>query len=110
MRPETSTRHEFGRSRLLRWVYVGRMTLATGILVGMMVAWFSAASRVTCITTLLFLVTLSATFGSLWHTELRGRPPGRNFLYAQVLFDSALVTTVIYITSSGTEMFFAPLY
>ncbi len=110
MRPETSKRHEFGRSRLLRWVYVGRMTLATGILVGMMVAWFSAPPEATQIATLLFLVTLGVTLGSLWHTELRGLPPGRNFMYAQVLFDSALVTTVIYITSSGTEMSFAPLY
>jgi len=110
LRPETSKRHEFGRSRLLRWVYVGRMTLATGILVGMMVAWFSAPPEATQIATLLFLVTLGVTLGSLWHTELRGLPPGRNFMYAQVLFDSALVTTVIYITSSGTEMSFAPLY
>ena len=110
MRPETSKRHEFGRNRLLRWVYVGRMTLATGILVGMMVAWFSAPPEATQIATLLFLVTLGVTLGSLWHTEWRGLPPGRNFMYAQVLFDSALVTTVIYITSSGTEMSFAPLY
>ncbi len=86
------------------------MTLATGILVGMMVAWFSAPPEATQIATLLFLVTLGVTLGSLWHTELRGLPPGRNFMYAQVLFDSALVTTVIYITSSGTEMSFAPLY
>jgi len=110
LRPETSKRHEVGRSRLLRWVYVGRMTLATGILVGMMVAWFSASPQATRIATLLFLVTLGATLGSLWHTELRGRPQGRNFMYAQVLFDAALVTTVISITSSGTEMSFTPLY
>ena len=86
------------------------MTLATGILVGMMVAWFSASPQATRIATLLFLVTLGATLGSLWHTELRGRPQGRNFMYAQVLFDAALVTTVISITSSGTEMSFTPLY
>ena len=110
MRPETSKRHEFGRSRLLRWVYVGRMTLAAGILVGMMVAWFSASPEATRIATLLFLTTLGVTLGSLWHTELRGRPAGPNFMYAQVLFDAAVVTTVIYITSSGAEMSFAPLY
>ena len=110
MRPETSKRHEFGRSRLLRWVYVGRMTLASGILVGMIVAWFSATPEATRTATLLFLITLGVTLGSLWHTELRGRPPGRNYMYAQVLFDVALVTAVIYITSSTTEMSFAPLY
>jgi len=86
------------------------MTLATGILVGMMVAWFSAPPEATQIATLLFLVTLGVTLGSLWHTELRGRPAGPNFMYAQVLFDAAVVTTIIYITSSGAEMSFAPLY
>ncbi len=110
MRPETSKRHEFGRSRLLRWVFVGRMTLASGILVGMMVAWGSASPEYTLIATLLFLVTLGVTLGSLWQTELRGAATGRNFMYAQVLFDTALVTSVIYITSSSTEMSFAPLY
>ncbi len=110
MRPETSKKHEFGRSQLLRWVYLGRMTLASGILVGMIVAWSSASSDATRIATLLFLITLGVTLASVWHTELRGRPSGRNFMYAQVLFDAALVTTVIYITSSATEMSFAPLY
>ncbi len=110
MRPETPKKHEFGRSQLLRWVYLGRMTLASGILVGMIVAWSSASQEATLIATVMFLVTLGVTLGSVWHTELRGRPPGRNFMYAQVLFDAALVTTVIYITSSATEMSFAPLY
>lgn len=110
LRPETSKRHEFGRGRLLRWVYVGRMTLATGILVGMMVAWFDADPETTQIAVLLFLVTLGVTLGSVWHTEIRDLPPGRNFMYAQVLFDAALVTTVIYITSEGGDIVFAPLY
>ena len=110
MRPETSQRYEFGRSRLLRWVYVGRMTLATGILVGMLVAWFSAPPEATRIATLLFLATLAGTLASLWHTDVRGRPAGRNFMYAQVVLDAALVATVIHITSGVDDVFFAPLY
>ena len=110
MRPETSHRYEIGRSRLLRWVYVGRMTLATGILLGMMVAWFSAPPEATRIATLLFLGTLAGTLASLWHTDVRGHPAGRNFMYAQVLLDTALVATVINITSVGNEVAFAPLY
>ncbi len=110
MRPETSKRYEFGKSQLLRWVYVGRMTLATGILVGMMVAWFSAPPEATRIATLLFLATLAVTLGSMWHTDVRGRPVGRNFLYAQVVLDALLVTAVIHITSGGGDVVFAPLY
>ena len=110
MRPETSKRYEFDRSRLLRWVYVGRMTLAVGIFVGMMVAWFSAPPEATRIATLMFLATLALTLASVWHTEVRGRPVGRNFMYGQVILDAALVTTVVYITASGGEVVFAPLY
>ena len=110
MRPETSKRYEFDRSRLLRWVYVGRMTLATGILVGIMVAWFSAPPEATRIATLLFLATLAVTLASVWHTEMRRRPVGRNFMYGQVILDAALVTTIIYITSGGGDVVFAPLY
>ena len=110
MRPETPKRYEFDRSRLLRWVYVGRMTLAIGIFVGMMVAWFSAPPEATRIATLMFLATLALTLASVWHTEVRGRPAGRNFMYGQVILDAALVTTVVYITSSGSDVVFAPLY
>ena len=110
MRPETSQRYEFNRSRLLRWVYVGRMTLAVGIFVGMMVAWFSAPPEATRIATLMFLATLAVTLASVWHTELRGRTPGRNFMYAQVVLDALLVTAVIHITSGGGDVVFAPLY
>ncbi len=110
MRPETSQRYEFNRSRLLRWVYVGRMTLAVGIFVGMMVAWFSAPPEATRIATLMFLATLAVTLASVWHTEIRARTPGRNFMYAQVVLDALLVTAVIHITSGGGDVVFAPLY
>ena len=110
MRPQTSKRYEFGRSRLLRWVYLGRMTLATGILVGMMVAWFSAPPEATRIAVLLFLATLGVTLASMWHTDVRGRPAGRDFLYAQVILDAGMVMAVIHITSGGGDVVFAPLY
>ena len=86
------------------------MTLATGILVGMMVAWFSAPPEATRIATLLFIVTMAVTLASVWHTHVRGRTAGRNFMYAQVVLDAALVTAVIHITSGGGDVVFAPLY
>ena len=84
------------------------MTLAVGIFVGMMVAWFSAPPEATRIATLMFLATLALTLASVWHTEVRGRPVGRNFMYGQVILDAALVTTVVYITASGGDVVFAP--
>jgi two-component system sensor histidine kinase PilS (NtrC family) len=86
------------------------MTLAVGIFVGMMVAWFSAPPEATRIATLMFLATLAVTLASVWHTEIRARTPGRNFMYAQVVLDALLVTAVIHITSGGGDVVFAPLY
>ena len=86
------------------------MTLAVGIFVGMMVAWFSAPPEATRIATLMFLATLAVNLASVWHTELRARTPGRNFMYAQVVLDALLVTAVIHITSGGGDVVFAPLY
>ena len=67
MRPETSKRYEFGRTRFLLWVYVGRMTLATA--------------------TLLLIITMAVTLDSVWHTDLCGNPAGKNFLYSQIILE-----------------------
>ena len=87
MRPESSKRYEFGRTRFLRWVYVGRMTLAPGILVGMMVAWFFAPPETTRIATLLLIITMAVILASVWHTDLCGNPDGKNFLYSQIILE-----------------------
>jgi len=47
------------------------MTLASGILLGMMAAWFSAPPEATLVASLLFLATLAGTLASLWHTDVR---------------------------------------
>ena len=103
-------RAEFGRAEFLRWLYVGRMTLATGILAGILVAWESAPPQASRIVTLMFLAALAMTLGSAWHTHFRGRPVGYNFLYIHVIFDVALVTTIVHITTLSEEVVFAPLY
>ena len=86
------------------------MTLAAGILVGILVAWESAPPEASRIATLMFLAALAVTLGSAWHTHFRGRQVGHNFLYAHVVLDVALVTTIVHITTFGDEVVFAPLY
>ena len=107
---EVPNRAEFGGRELLRWLYVGRMTLAAGILVGILVAWESAPPQASRIATLMFLAALAVTLASAWHTHFRGQPVGENFLYAHVVLDVALVTTIVHITTLGDEVVFAPLY
>ena len=57
-----------------------------------------------------FIITMAVTLASVWHTDIRGNPAGKNFLYAQVILDAALVTAVIHITSGGGDVVFVPLY
>ena len=110
LKKEAAPRAEFGRSELLRWLYVGRMTLAAGILLGILVAWESAPPQASRTATLMFLAALAVTLGSAWHTHFRGRSVGYNFLYLHVILDVALVTTIVHITTLGDEVVFAPLY
>ena len=86
------------------------MTLAAGILLGILVAWATAPPEASRIATLMFLTTLAVTLGAAWHTHVRGNLPGEGFLYSQVVFDIALITTIVHITTVGDDVVFAPLY
>jgi two-component system sensor histidine kinase PilS (NtrC family) len=94
---------------MLRWLYVGRLTLAVGIFGGAVGAWLRTSPETTLLATLTLLSALGITFGSLWYTHVLRRQPGRSFLYAQILFDTLLVTVVVHITNDGGS-YFAPLY
>lgn len=95
--------------RLLRLLYLGRLTLAAGIFGGALLVWPDTEPEVTLLATLMLLLSIGMALGSGWHTHLRGRKPGSGFLYAQVIFDALLVTAVVHLTG-GSESDFAPLY
>ncbi len=95
----------FKRGDLLRWVYVGRLTLVAGILVGALLVWRQAEPIQTLVATLLFLAALAQTTYSFWVTGIRARDPGDNFVYFQVLFDVLLVTAIVHITGGGDSPF-----
>jgi two-component system sensor histidine kinase PilS (NtrC family) len=107
--PKSDHPQLLGRANLLRWLYLGRLTLVTGILAGALLEWESAGSLVTQIATIMFLVALGVTAASFWYTHLLPREPGENFLYAQVVLDVFLVTGVVHVTN-GPDSNFAPLY
>jgi two-component system, NtrC family, sensor histidine kinase PilS len=95
---------------VLRWVYVGRLSLAAGIFTGAVLVWMrDAQPETTLLATLGLLGALAMTLGGLWYTHVLGRAPGANFNYLQVLFDTLLVTLVVHITG-GAESSFPPLY
>src|SRR5690606_9537136 len=94
---------------LLRWLYLGRITVAAGLFAGTLLVWAETAPATTRLVTLLLLAALAVTAGSVWHTHVRGREPRRGFLYGQVAFDTLLVTVAVYLTG-GVESDLAPLY
>lgn len=97
--------------RMLRWLYVGRLTLATGIFTAALGAWTTASADTTLVATLGLLGAIVVTGGGIWWTEGAGRVPGRRFLYLQLTFDLLLVTAVVHITTvGGSPSDFAALY
>lgn len=94
---------------MLRWLYVGRLTLAAGVFTGCVLVWPSVEGSRTLIATLSFLSAIAFTGGSIWYTNVLRKPAGTNFLYTQVLFDTLLVTAIVHITN-GPDSSFPPLY
>jgi len=99
----------FSRVDLLRWIYLGRLTLVSGILAGVLWKWNDAGQEATRIAVIMFLVALVVTTASFWYTHVLGREPNENFLYPQVILDVLLVTGIVHITN-GPDSSFAPLY
>lgn len=94
---------------LLRWLYLGRLTLAAGIFGGALLAWPQLDPAATRLAALVLVIPLAVTLASAWHTHLRRAEPGQNFLYGQIIFDTLLVTAVVHLTG-GSQSDFATLY
>ena len=99
-----------GRERVLRVLYLGRLSLATGIFVAAIAVWRRADSSATLVATLAFIATLFFTGGSMLYSTRREGLLGDTFFYLQVIFDLFLVTTVVHVTITGAPSQLAPLY
>ncbi len=94
---------------LLRLLYVGRLSVVSGILAGALWAWGQAEPEQTFLATLMFVTALLVTGGGYFYSHVQARAPSRDFLYGQVLFDVLLVTGIVHVTGGG-ESDFAWLY
>lgn len=108
-RSEPSPEPWLRRSDLLRWLYLGRLTLVTGILVAALRVWFEVGQADTLVATVMFVFAVGVTAGSFWYTHLTRHEPSENFLYAQVVLDAFIVTGVVHLTGGSTSGF-ASLY
>jgi two-component system sensor histidine kinase PilS (NtrC family) len=95
--------------RLLRWLYVGRIALATAIFgAALLVALYDDPLN-TYIATVAFVSAMALTAFSFVRTEVNGRPAGAGFLYLQFIHDLLLITVVVHVTG-GPESPFSALY
>src|SRR5690606_10074703 len=86
---------------ILAWVYIGRMSLAAALLL--------ALPTTTSPVVPIFTFVLAFTAISYFVTHRREEQPSQPFLYLQLVFDTVLLTTAVYLTG-GQESIFAPLY
>jgi two-component system sensor histidine kinase PilS (NtrC family) len=98
---------------LLRWIYIGRLSVAAAIFLAAVRVWLRDDTDVQklLIASLAFALTVTVTVVSVVFSEIYRRPLRTNFLYLQSVFDLLLVTTVVYVTiSDGQVSQFAALY
>src|SRR5436309_4624837 len=94
---------------LLRSVYAGRLCVAIAIYLSAALKFAVAAPLDLLVTSFLLVATVVVTIASYWYTHIRARSPGRTFLYAQALYDVALITAVVHLTG-GPQSDLTPLY
>ena len=103
----------FEPNRVLRWLYIGRLSLAFSVFLAALFAWQDAESHVTLVASLAMVGALAFTASSSWYAALHGpssrRPVGRGFYALQAVFDVVLVTSVVHVTGGALSQF-AALY
>jgi two-component system, NtrC family, sensor histidine kinase PilS len=94
---------------LVRWVYVGRLSIATAIFLAAVLVWQDALTDTgkLLLASLTFAVTLGVTAVSVVYSEFYNRSLEPTFLYLQSVFDLLLVTAVVHVTGSSGSQFTA---
>lgn len=93
---------------LLRWLYIGRVSIAFGIFAAAALSWWDADLTQLLVASLSVTVTFGFTALSVWWSHIRERRVGMTFLYVQAVFDLVLVTAIVHI--AGPATYFAALY
>jgi two-component system sensor histidine kinase PilS (NtrC family) len=97
----------------VRWVYVGRISLASAIFLAAILSWpdpDTERQRIV-VATLAFVAALGATGLSVLYSGFHRRPLNATFHYLQSVFDLLLVTAVVHVTAeNGSPSQFAALY
>ena len=90
---------------LLQWVYLGRVTVGTVVFVAAALSFRAIPPGYIVALAVAALAGVLVTAPSVWYTHIRNARPGMTFLYAQALFDLALITVVVHVTGGPASQF-----
>jgi two-component system sensor histidine kinase PilS (NtrC family) len=90
---------------LLQWVYLGRVTVGIVVFVAAALSFRAIPPEYIVALAMAALTAVLVTAPSVWHTHIRNVRPGMTFLYAQALFDLALITLVVHVTGGPASQF-----
>src|SRR6476619_3839123 len=89
---------------LLSWLFVGRLVLAIGILLGAGLVWTERPQESFLVTVAVIVALVFTGYGA-WHVFVRGRPAGNGFLMVQALVDLGVVTTIVHFAGQPQSAF-----
>jgi two-component system, NtrC family, sensor histidine kinase PilS len=100
----------FEPRRVLRWIFIGRLSVAAAIFVAAAFVWQAADARKTLVASLALIGAMTFTAVSIWlYAKRHAEHPARPFYYLQAVFDVVFVTAVVHITGGALSQF-AALY
>jgi two-component system sensor histidine kinase PilS (NtrC family) len=89
---------------LLSWLFIGRLTIAVGSLMGAGLVWTERPQE-SFLVSIMVVIALTFTAYGAYIVHLRRRRAGKSFLLVQALVDLSVVTTVVHFAGQPTSAF-----
>jgi two-component system sensor histidine kinase PilS (NtrC family) len=89
---------------LLSWLFIGRLVLAVGALLGAGLVWTERPRESFLVSVTVVIALVFTTYGA-WAAFMRRRTPGHSFLFIQALVDLGLVTTIVHFAGQPQSAF-----
>jgi two-component system sensor histidine kinase PilS (NtrC family) len=89
---------------LLSWLFVGRLVLAVGILLGAGLVWTDRPQEAFLVTVAVVVALLITGYGA-WQVFVRQRRSGNGFLMVQALVDLGVITTIVHFAGQPQSAF-----
>jgi two-component system sensor histidine kinase PilS (NtrC family) len=93
-----------GQRTLLSWLFLGRVVLAVGVLLGAGLVWAERPRESFLVSSVVLMALLFTAYGA-WAVFRRQRSAGNGFLLLQALVDLLVVTTVVHFAGQPQSAF-----